>query len=120
GECLPRLSRQRGVSQELRERVSPPFADTKKPTVAFGTRSAVEIDEAQIRRMPGRLRLTFRLTRSRIEQALTSAGRSQHEPLEALRQLVRTAHATGRNARADRCRLNGELTVSRRARPRDC
>jgi hypothetical protein len=37
--------RQRGGSQELRERVSPPFADTKKPTMAFETRSAVEIDE---------------------------------------------------------------------------
>src|SRR5712692_7055853 len=41
---------------------------------------------------------TFRLTRSRIEQALTSAGRRQHEPLEALRHLVRTARATRRNA----------------------
>jgi len=48
-----RVVRQRGGSQELRERVSPPFADTKKPTVAFETRSAVEIYEGQIRRMPG-------------------------------------------------------------------
>jgi hypothetical protein len=37
--------RQRGGSQELRGHVSPPFADTKKPTMAFETRSAVEIDE---------------------------------------------------------------------------
>src|ERR1700682_3471958 len=71
--------RQRGGCQEPRERVSPPFADTKKPTMAFETRSAVEIDERSDQAHALGAAPAFRLTRSRIEPALTSGGPSKYQ-----------------------------------------